>query len=79
MARYDGQPMTLANMRSLGVTSVEARCGCGREESVDAGALPDDLPVPDVRLRLVCAACGGRPFETRPDWREYSGSGMGRR
>ena len=78
MKPYDGPPMTLANMRALGVFSVDASCACGRETSVRVDALPDDLAVPDVRLRLVCAGCGGRPVETRPDWRQYNSSGMGR-
>ena len=37
--------------------------------------LPDDLPVPDVALRLVCSACGRKDrIITRPD---FSGAHTG--
>ena len=49
--------MDLANMRSLGVTRVDAYCACGWQASVDVPALPDEFPVPDVRLRLKCSKC----------------------
>ena len=62
-------PMDLANMRENGVRSVEARCeACGREAIVNCDALPADLPVPDVALRLRCSACGSKRIVTKPDW-----------
>jgi hypothetical protein len=64
--------MDQANMRSLGISRVDAYCGdCGRSASVDVSALPDDLAVPEVRRRLRCSRCGARPIETRPDWTGY--------
>ena len=77
----DGQPippMTLANMRSLGVRSVEAICGealCGHSGQIDVSALPDDTPVPDIALRLRCSRCGSKAVSTRPTWTEYQASG----
>jgi hypothetical protein len=71
MARSAGPPMDLANMRSLGVTKVDVYCGCGHQSTIDVSNLPGDLPVPDVRLRLSCSKCGGRPNETRSDWSNY--------
>ncbi len=57
---YDGQgneipPMTLGNMRSQGIRSIDAYCEatrCGHEATLHVNALPDDLPVPDVSLKL---------------------------
>ena len=75
MTRHAGLPMSLGNMRSLGATQVDIYCGCGDHASVDVSALPDDLAVPDVRLRLRCTKCGKRPNETRPDWTRYRAKG----
>ena len=64
-------PMTLGNMRSQRVTSIYAICeaqGCGHEATVDASALPVELPVPDVALRMRCSACGSRRIKTVPAW-----------
>ena len=64
-------PMDLANMRQNGVRSVTAECkACKREAAVNCDALPADLPVPDVALRLRCSACGSKQIVTRPDWTE---------
>ena len=51
--------MDLANMRSLGVRSIDAMCqakGCGHEARVNVDKLPDDMFVPDVGLRMVCSS-----------------------
>ena len=64
-------PMTLANMRENGARSVTAACeACHHEAAVNCAALPADLPVPDVALRLRCSGCGSRKVTTRPDWTE---------
>lgn len=75
-------PMTLANMRALGVRRVEAICEntlCGHTGVVEVDALPGEIPVPDVADRLRCSRCGGKTVSTRPLWREYQASGTGRR
>jgi hypothetical protein len=73
-------PMTLANMRQHGVRSVDAICrSCGHEAVVNVDSLADELPVPDVGLKLKCSQCGGKQIETRPNWREHDAPGMGRR
>ena len=64
-------PMTLASMRARGVTHVFAACeahGCGHEGTVDVSSLPDELPVPDVALRMRCSACGRKRIKTVPAW-----------
>ena len=62
-------PMTLASMRARGVTHVFAACeahGCRHEGTVDVSSLPDELPVPDVALKMRCSAWAARkPGVTR--------------
>ena len=71
-------PMTLGSMRGLGVRSLQAWCGCGHGAcGIGVEALPDDVPVPDLALRLRCSACGSKAVKTRPDWTEFRAAGMG--
>jgi len=66
-------PMDLANMRENGIRSVAADCqelGCHHHGVINVDRLPDDLPVPDVALRLRCLACGSRNVKTVPNWNE---------
>ncbi len=65
--------MTLANMRELGMQSVAVQCeqiGCAHEGSINVDHLPDDVPVPDVALRLHCLSCGSHNVKTAPNWNE---------
>jgi hypothetical protein len=74
---HEIEPMTLANMREHGIRSVWAFCtmiGCGHEARVNVDALSDELPIPDVALRLRCSRCGRRSVTTRPDWSESGAS-----
>ena len=83
---YDGEgteipPMTLGNMRAQGIRSIDAFCqaiGCGHAATIDIDGLPDNLPVPDVGLRLRCSRCGSRAIHTRPNWAELQAADMGR-
>lgn len=70
--------MTIANMRGLGVTTVDATCACGHEAIVDVTALPGEVVVPSLRFRFRCSACGRRPAFVRPNWLEMTAAGMGR-
>jgi len=70
--------MDLANMRSLGVRSIFATCDCGRRASGGVSSLPRALAIPSLRFRLRCSACGARPNDVRPDWREHWASGLAR-
>ena len=64
-------PLMLATMRGHGVRSVRAWCGaCGHHAIPNSDHLPDDLPAPDVALRLRCSKCGSKHIGTRLDWRE---------
>lgn len=69
--------MTLANMRELGVASVDAVCSCGRATIIDVSKLPETVEVPSLRLRMRCSACGRRPMHVRPNWLELRAPGMG--
>src|SRR4029453_15847593 len=64
-------PATMANIREQGINTLWATCqriGCGHEAKFDAPRLPDDIPMPDVGLRLGCSKCGGRNVYTMADW-----------
>jgi hypothetical protein len=63
----------MANIREQGINTLWATCqriGCGREAKIDGSRFPDDMPVPDVGLRLPCSKCGGRNVHTMADWSE---------
>ena len=64
-------PMTLGNMRSLGVRGLAIHCLAGRHLAVigveDFG---DDVEVPSFGRRLKCTKCGDRNVDVRPNWLE---------
>jgi hypothetical protein len=65
-------PATIADIKALGVTAVEATCNkCGHQAIVDPSEAPDTLPVPDVSLRLRCAKCGSRDIRTSMEMEAY--------
>jgi hypothetical protein len=54
-----GPPMTLANMRALGVRSLAVTCElCHHEAVLAADAWGDAVPVRDFRPRKACTRCG---------------------
>jgi hypothetical protein len=52
-APFAGPTMTLDNMRSHGVSMVEASYHCGRRAIVELSALPGAIEVPALRFRLA--------------------------
>jgi hypothetical protein len=65
------RPMTLGNMRSLGLRSLFATClACGHKTKVNVDAWPDDVPVPSFGPRMRCTKCGNRGADARPNWIE---------
>jgi hypothetical protein len=75
-------PMTPGNMREHGVRAIDAFCkaiGCGHAATLNVDDLPNELPVPDVSLRLRCSKYGSRSIHTRPNWTEMQADGMGAR
>ena len=62
-------PATIANSKANGACGILVFCECGHDGTLPFDGLPDDLPVPDVALRLVCSACQRKDrISTRPDF-----------
>jgi hypothetical protein len=58
------EPMTLGNMRELGVRSLDVSCwNCHHQAVLSADRWPDDGP------RMVCTGCGIIGADARPRWR----------
>jgi hypothetical protein len=76
---YPVLPMTLGNMRALGVRSIAVTCDlCHHQATVSADPWPDDVPVPAFGPRMVCTGCGIVGADARPNWREHRAHGAGR-
>ena len=61
--KLNGPPMTLGNMRQLGVQRLVAYClnpSCRHEGLIDVSRFPDDAEVPSFAKKVVCAKCGAR-------------------
>ena len=62
-------PATIANSKANGARGLLVYCECGHSGEMPFDGLPDDFPVPDVALRLVCSACKRKDrISTRPDF-----------
>ena len=69
-------PMTLGNMRELGVRSLAVTCEiCHHEAVLPADRWPDEVLVSTFRPRMACTCCGIVGADTRPNWREMRASG----
>jgi hypothetical protein len=69
----DCPPMTLGNMRELGVRGLAMHClnhACRHEARVQRWRLADDIEAPSFRLRMKCGTCGGRNVDVLPNWKE---------
>ena len=74
-------PMTLGTMRENGTRWIEAYCleiSCGDNGLVHVDHLPNDLPVPDIALRLRCLSCGSKNVRTAPAWHLWHGRSYGK-
>jgi hypothetical protein len=75
MKHPSSEPMTLGNMRHLGVHHLIATCltdACRHQGLIDVSKYPDDTEVPSLASKVVCAKCGahGRYIDVRPNWKE---------
>jgi hypothetical protein len=64
-------PVTMGHIRSHGVTPLLVYCdsiGCNHSATVDADALPDDVPLRSLCPRMACTHCGLIGADVRPDW-----------
>jgi hypothetical protein len=67
-----GPPMTLGNMRELGVHRLLVSClnpECRHEVVFDVSNYPDDMEVPSLARRMICSKCGGEKAFVRPNWK----------
>jgi hypothetical protein len=73
LARHrPGQPMTLGNLRQIGVSGLIMTCvdpGCGHETTLGVDDYADEVEVPSFAAR-VCSKCGGNRMDVRPNWKE---------
>ena len=69
-------PMTLGNMRALGVRSLAVTCElCHHEALLAADEWPGAVLVRAFRPRMVCTRCGIVGADARPNWREFTAQG----
>jgi hypothetical protein len=73
-----GPPMTLGNMRELGVHHLIAHClndGCRHQALIDVSKYPSDTSVSWFKGWVKCGKCGrgGRWVDARPNWKEAPG------
>jgi hypothetical protein len=68
---YEIEPMTLGNMRELGVRSLDVSCwNCQHQAILSADRWPDGIPVPTFGPPMVCTRCGIVGADARPNWKE---------
>jgi Zn ribbon nucleic-acid-binding protein len=72
-----GPPMTLGNMRQLGVQRLIASClnpACRHTALIEVWSYPADTEIPYFKSRVVCAKCGSRrdKIDVRPNWKEQT-------
>ena len=66
-----GPPMNLGNMRELGVRSLLVSCRkCHVARVMNMDAYDAGLTVPSFGPRMVCAGCGTKGADVRPNWIE---------
>jgi hypothetical protein len=70
-----GPPMTLGNMRLLGVHHLVAYClrdACRHAGLIDVSQYPADTQVRWFRSQVFCTKCGARRgyIDVRPNWSE---------
>jgi len=70
-----GPPMTLGNMRRLGVHHLVATClkdACRHQGLIDVSKYPDDTEVPSFASKIICAKYGARGshIDVCPNWKE---------
>jgi hypothetical protein len=64
-------PMSLGNMRSLGVRGLSVTCSaCSYKRTVNVDAWPDSVPVPSFGPRMRCSCCSSLGATAIPNWIE---------
>jgi hypothetical protein len=65
------QQITFGEMREMGVRGVLIYCAdyhCSRSVALSADRWPDEVRLSNIEPRFICAACGKRGAEVRPDF-----------
>jgi hypothetical protein len=65
------QKITLGEMRASGIRGLLIYCAdykCSHWIRISADQWPDDVRLSDLEGRFVCAACGKRGADVRPDF-----------
>jgi hypothetical protein len=73
-----GPPMTLGNLRELGVRGLNVLClnpACCHELTFNADDYAGDIEMSWFRSRMVCGKCGGNRVDVRPNWKEAGNAG----
>ena len=71
--RPSERPMTLRNMRQLGVRGLLVSClnhACRHEIVICVDRYADDIEVPFFRSCMKCGRCGSVDVDVRPNWKE---------
>jgi hypothetical protein len=72
-----GPPLTLGNMRALGVKQLVVYClrdECRHAGLINVSKYPDDTELPWFREHIVCEKCGAQRnhIDVRPNWSEQT-------
>jgi hypothetical protein len=65
------QKITFADMRAQGVRGVLIYCAdyrCGHSIAISGDRWPDNVKLSDIEPQFICAACGPRGADVRPDF-----------
>ena len=69
--KYARPPMTLGNMRELGVQHLVAFClndACRHQALIDVSSYPVETEVPWFKSRVKCSGRGNK-IDVRPNWK----------
>nr|WP_225174703.1 MULTISPECIES: hypothetical protein [unclassified Bradyrhizobium] len=64
----DTTPFTFGELRPMGLREVLVYCHCGHHVALRGDRWPDEMRLSDIEPRFVCAGCGIRGAEVRPDF-----------
>jgi hypothetical protein len=75
MSAYPVRPLTLGNMRKLGVQYLIASClneACRHSAMIDVSSYPAQPMCRRLVATRLCGNCGGKRVDVRPNWKEQS-------
>ncbi|MGK7062702.1 hypothetical protein AB4853_40210 [Bradyrhizobium sp. 1050_B9_N1_2] len=60
--------ITFGEMREMGLRGVLVYCHCGHHVALNADRWPDNVRLSELEPHFVCAGCGYRGADVRPDF-----------